>query len=262
MAPSDSSKWDTETVDFYDRLAAGYAEQFADWQASQDKQAAVLDRFLSSVCPARRGAVLDTACGIGTQAIGLARLGYTVRGTDISAASIEQARRSAHAAGVDIEFGVADFRDLATLPDGFDAVVCCDNALPHLLTDADMLDALRGMRARLRPGGLLLITTRDYDQARRDRAAGQAPRAFTDGQGRERMVLQLWQWESEDTYHLRHVTLTRDGSTWQGTEHNVRYRAITRGELTTLMRDAGLNHPRWHMPDSSGYYQPIVVANA
>ncbi|MCP4527901.1 MAG: class I SAM-dependent methyltransferase, partial [Aestuariibacter sp.] len=33
-----------------------------------------------------------------------------------------------------------------------------------------------------------------------------------------------------------------------------------RNELNEVLRTAGLTDIRWHMPDDSGYYQPIVTA--
>ncbi|HSD81583.1 MAG TPA: methyltransferase domain-containing protein [Solirubrobacteraceae bacterium] len=43
--------------------------------------------------------MLDASCGIGTQAIGLARAGFTVTATDISPVSVERCAREAAAAG-------------------------------------------------------------------------------------------------------------------------------------------------------------------
>lgn len=39
-----------------------------------------------------------------------------------------------------------------------------DNAVPHLQSDADMKAALQAMYRTLTPGGLLLLSTRDYDE--------------------------------------------------------------------------------------------------
>src|ERR1700736_5531060 len=47
------------------------------------------------------GLVLDCACGIGTQALGLARAGYNVEGTDLSRAEIERAKAEAFSRGLD-----------------------------------------------------------------------------------------------------------------------------------------------------------------
>src|SRR5262245_16408378 len=51
----------------------------------------VLTRLLLAAPEGKRP--LDCACGIGTQAIGLATLGFVVEGSDPSAASIDRARR-------------------------------------------------------------------------------------------------------------------------------------------------------------------------
>lgn len=43
---------------------------------------------------------------------------------------------------LDIPFYVADMRNLDDVPaSGFQAVICMDNALPHLLDDADLTEA-------------------------------------------------------------------------------------------------------------------------
>ncbi len=70
---------------FYDALAADYDALFDDWWTAAQWHASVVDGMLRrhGVAPASR--VLDCACGIGTQALGLAALGYEVTGTDVSA---------------------------------------------------------------------------------------------------------------------------------------------------------------------------------
>jgi 2-polyprenyl-3-methyl-5-hydroxy-6-metoxy-1,4-benzoquinol methylase len=91
--------------------------------------------------------------------------------------SIERARVEAARLGANVEFGVADFRDLDDVSGEFDVVISCDNALPHLLDDNDLLKALRSMRSKLRPGGLLLISTRDFDKALVDRPSSPVTQA-------------------------------------------------------------------------------------
>ena len=50
---------------------------------------------------------------------------------------------------------------------GYDLVISCDNSIPCLLSDDDILAALREMYACIRPGGSCLITVRDYDREER-----------------------------------------------------------------------------------------------
>ena len=89
------------------------------------RQRDVLARLLPT--PANGKRILDCACGIGTQAIGLAMLGFRVEGSDTSVASITRARREASARGVKAEFRVDDMRHLSTAPiDSYDAIIAMD----------------------------------------------------------------------------------------------------------------------------------------
>ena len=66
--------------DFYDQLAGNYHLMFEDWEASVARQAAALAPLLERECgPAVSVRVLDCACGIGTQALGLAGLAFNGR---------------------------------------------------------------------------------------------------------------------------------------------------------------------------------------
>ena len=79
--------------DFYDRLAGNYHLIFEDWDASLQRQGAALAAILERECGAASTLrILDCACGIGTQSLGLASLGFTVTACDLSPASVERAR--------------------------------------------------------------------------------------------------------------------------------------------------------------------------
>ena len=80
---------------FYDDLATQYDKLFLDWTATTKEQAALLDGLFGRFGADRTASVLDCACGIGTQAIGLAALGYAVTGSDISVAELTEARSRA-----------------------------------------------------------------------------------------------------------------------------------------------------------------------
>ena len=64
---------------FYDELSGEYNLMFEDWEASIAHQAAALAPILERGCgPANLVRILDCACGIGTQALGLASRGFRV----------------------------------------------------------------------------------------------------------------------------------------------------------------------------------------
>jgi len=80
---------------FYDEFAPHYHLIFDNWEASMARQAAAISSILQREIASSTGVdVLDCACGIGTQSLGLARLGYRVTGSDLSAGAVWRARRS------------------------------------------------------------------------------------------------------------------------------------------------------------------------
>jgi SAM-dependent methyltransferase len=102
---------------------------------------------------------LDTVhlqCHIGTDTVSLARLGARMTGLDFSAPALEQGRRLAKAAGVDVEFVESD---LYGAPDAlgrerFDLVFTGIGALCWLPDVRRWAEVVAGL---LRPGGRLFI---------------------------------------------------------------------------------------------------------
>lgn len=245
--------------DFYDGLAADYHLIYRDWYAEVERQGAALDRLIRSIHE-NPVDVLDCSCGIGTQAIGLARLGYRVQGTDISERSLERARTEAARLGADVSFVMCDFRDLKTVAGAFDVVISCDNAIPHLVTDGDLLQAFRAMRSKLRSYGLLLISVRDYDRALIDRSPTTTPQ-INPGPPRK-VVVRLHDWDSPDSpmYTVHFLVLTEGPSEWTVAHHSSRYRAVRRETITRVAEQAGFTQVTWHAAEDVGFHQPIMAA--
>jgi glycine/sarcosine N-methyltransferase len=252
-----------ETVqDFYDDLSSNYHLIFKDWEASMVNQAAALGPIMRKCVSAVPMTVLDCACGIGTQALGLAKLGFRVTGTDISPGAVERTRLEASARGLDLRLYVADMLHLSAVPEtGFDAVICMDNALPHFSCDEHLAEAASQVRKKLRAGGTFMASIRDYDHLIKERPVIQGPSFFSD-EGRRRIVFQLWDWTDERTYTF-HLYITRDTPTGWQTQHGVSsYRVMLRDELTSILESVGFARVRWMLPAESGFYQPLVVVMA
>lgn len=261
---------------FYDGLAEAYHLLFADWDASVRRQGEILDQLivgqlgavpgLSPGAASRR--VLDCSCGIGTQAIGLALRGYRVHGTDLSPAAVARAQREAERLGATLTTEVADLRALDRLrlqdgrgEGGFDVVLSCDNAIPHLLSDADLRLAAEGMAVKLQPDGLLVVSIRDYDAIIQQRPRSELPRVFDRPEGRQ-IAFQVWDWSETSPTYTVHQFITRetaDGS-WATHHDSTVYRTLQRAELAEIVQAAGLREVQWRLPDETGYYQPILTA--
>lgn len=88
--------------DFYDDLAADCHLMFPDWDASMARQAAALDTLVRHRMGEGSWRVLDCSCGIGTQAIGPARAGHRVVGSDLSPRAATRAGTEAATRGVEL----------------------------------------------------------------------------------------------------------------------------------------------------------------
>lgn len=246
---------------FYNDMASSYHLIFDDWDKAIERQQAVLTSLMYA--PGVLGTVLDCACGIGTQALGLARAGYDVEGTDISKAEVDRAVREAALRNLDVQFRVDDMRQLATCKaQRYGAVVAFDNAIPHLDSDEEIAAALTAMRRSLRAGGKVFVSLRDYGALLAQRPTVLPPSLYMDN-GLRRIVHQIWDWQDTRRYTV-HLYITRQTSSldWQSSHFVGRYRAITPEEVAALAAQVGFGHVQILSPTVTGYYQPIVTGIA
>ena len=243
---------------FYDHMAASYDKLFLDWHAATQEQAAVLDRIFSDSGFGRSAQILDCACGIGTQAVGLAALGYSVTASDISDAELAEAAERAEKYGVTLRLAHADFCALsAVFSEQFDIVIAMDNALPHMLTGEALQSAVGSITDQLRPGGIFVASIRDYDSLLAAKPPYSPPYIHRTDKG-QRVSFQTWSWNG-DNYHLTQYILDDEDSLQIG-KFECEYRAVRREELTDRLLHSGCSEVKWAFPEETGFYQPIVIA--
>src|SRR2546427_756117 len=93
---------------------------------------------------------------------GLVARGYSVGGRDLSAEMIRASRRNLREAGLRANVAVADMRSLR-VGGAFDALLCLGTAFNYLASPTDVRRGLRTFRRHLRPGGLLVLDTTNFD---------------------------------------------------------------------------------------------------
>lgn len=243
---------------FYDSMASHYDKLFEDWQATTCEQAEILDRLFRAYGFDRQTPVLDCACGIGTQAIGVAALGYPVTASDISTAELEEAKVRAEKNHVRIDFRKADFCALSdTFEERYPIIMAMDNALPHMLTAQALEQAVGSIVGQLAENGIFVASIRDYDALLESKPPYSPPYIHQTEKG-QRVAFQTWRWEGALYYLTQYII--EDEDTLQIGKFDCAYRAVTRQELTDLLLANGCREVEWKFPEETGFYQPIVIA--
>lgn len=225
----------------YDSLSSDY-DYFVNWPGRLALELPFLERVLSEVGhregPTR---VLDAACGTGWHAIALAQRGYTSAGADLSAGMIAKAQANAREAGVEVEFQRLGFGELSNAFKGYDALLCLGNSLPHLLSEAEVSEALRDFAACLRPQGVLLIQNRNFDAVLERRERWMPPEAHQKGD-QEWLFLRFYDFDPDGRLTFHVVTLSRAGDTpWQQKTDSTRLYPQRRDELVSALHNAGFD---------------------
>ncbi len=140
----------TEVEDTYDRTAPVYDRLTAHHD---------YELWLGNLLPAleraglARGHLLDVACGTGKSFIPMLEWGWSVTGVDISTRMLDIAREKLEQ---DVALHSGDMRKLPTLGE-FELVWCLDDAVNYLLSRADLVATLEGLRRNLAPDGLCVF---------------------------------------------------------------------------------------------------------
>ena len=100
------------------------------------------------------GTLLDLGTGPGTQAMALAKQGFTVTGTDISDAAISRAKGIAQEKGLDIDFRQDDILN-SNLNQEFDFIF--DRGCFHVFQPEQRQDYVRVVSRLMKPKGYLFL---------------------------------------------------------------------------------------------------------
>lgn len=238
---------------YYDAVADDYQLQYRDWDAELEREGLNLRRTFREHDVRT---VLDASCGPGTQSVALARLGYSVTAADPSAGLLSHARQNAahYGVGDQINFVQVDFQNLPRMVEGpYDAVLTKGNALPHLLRDDQIEDALLVFHELLNPGGLLLIGMRDFEPLLEDRPRFW-PGRIHDMPDEQIITFDVWDWEDGPpvTVTVNNFVVRGTGQMYRVSKHPVVFRALTAEEVEVVMLEVGFERiqiqpDRWEL---------------
>jgi SAM-dependent methyltransferase len=224
---------------FYDQLAPYYHLLYGDWEGSVAKQGEAIARLLREAGVLPGDQVLDAASGIGTQTLGLLERGYRLTACDISPGAIERLNVELSRRAVLATARVDDLRTLSLASsESMAAVVACDNSIPHLLSDGELLQAFRSCYRCLRPGGIAIFSVRDYAAIERINPDVR-PYGLRYEAGSRFLAVQVWEWDN-DQYDLRvYLTSESPDGICETRVLRSRYYAVSIEHLLSLLVEAG-----------------------
>jgi SAM-dependent methyltransferase len=231
------------TDEMYGRLAAVYDWLVPDALLAPEGSVAAFAQVVDELDSGAR--VLDCAAGTGQLAVGLALRGLKVVATDASSAMIQRTRELADRHRVDLEAIRCPWSELNRRgwEYAFDAVFCVGNSLTHADGRAGRRAALAAMRGVLRDGGLLVVTSRNWEQLRAMRPRLQVTDRLIERDGRHGLVIHSWTipdaWEEPHYLDLAVAILDQAGDVTTVAER-LAFTPFTHQLLDADLRAAGM----------------------
>jgi SAM-dependent methyltransferase len=178
--------------DSYGTLAGVYEWLVPEPLHTPEGSVAAFAEIVNALDPETR--VLDCAAGRGELGVGLRLKGFDVVASDASAAMIERARRLAADRGVELPLVTCSWEQLVEQgwSDSFDVVFCVGNSITHAGGRAARRSALRKMAATLRSGGLLVLTSRNWELVRDQGSGLRIGDRLVERDGRRGLVVHSW----------------------------------------------------------------------
>jgi SAM-dependent methyltransferase len=207
--------------------------------------------FAGVIDPLGGGArVLDCAAGTGQLAVGLALRGFDVVASDASAGMVERTRSLAARHGAGLVAERCAWADLAARGEPFDAVFCVGNSLTHAVGRAGRRAALRAMAGVLRDGGLLVVTSRNWERLRAAGSGIQVADRLVERGGERALAIHAWTladgWDDPHFLDVAVARLDGDGGVRTHSER-LTFWPFRHQELAEDLRAAGL------VPESTTY---------
>jgi ubiquinone/menaquinone biosynthesis C-methylase UbiE len=243
---------------FYDDLSPYYKLIYLDWEASIQRQASALNGVICEFFVQDGLSIWDVACGIGTQSIGLAALGYQVTASDLSSSEIEIAKSETAHRGLKIDYFVSDMRFLDCSREPVDLLIACDNAIPHLLNNTEILETFKGFYKVIKKGGGCIISVRDYAMMDRTERQKMVPRTLHKTDTGQIVMFDVWALDG-DIYEITTYIIEDTGKQQAITQvvRGGKYYCVEIPTLVKLFEDAGFSQV---LTVRDRFFQPLILA--
>ena len=222
-------------MDAYHALAASYDRltNDVDYKATVNFYMELLRR--EGLSP---NTAVDLACGTGSVAILLTRLGMQVTGVDLSEEMLTVAQQKAQELDAPPLFVCQPLQRLS-LPRGVDLAVCALDSLDYITDPADCRAAIGRIYRVLNPGGCFIFDINTPEKLR-----AMDGQVFLD---EDEDVYCVWRGEFDEKTNICSYGMDlfqRCGNLWQRSSEEHREYAYSAQQLMCYLKEAGFSHIR------------------
>ena len=181
---------------------------------------------------------VDLACGTGSVALILARMGYQVTGVDMSEEMLTVACQRAQQQ-TKMPFFVCQQLQKLQLPRGVDMAVCALDGLDYILNPEECRQAVQRVYKALNPGGIFIFDVNTPEKLR-----AMDGQIFVD---EDDDVFCLWRGEFDEETNIFSYGMDlfqRQGESWQRSFEEHREYAYSAEQLRAYLKEAGFTHIR------------------
>ncbi len=199
--------------------------------------------FYAQLCERVGGEVLEIGAGTGRVTAYLTRRGVQVTGLEPSGRMLDKARHRAQREGLSLNLVQGDMQTFA-LPERFDLIIAPFNALMHLYTPNEQLQALQNIAHHLKPGGQFVfdLSVPHYGAQATMRHEGET--FFVGGVRSDVFLVQRLDEVRQRVITDYYVDSVGDDKVLRRDFFTLEQRYYTRYEVEWLLRCAGLESPR------------------
>jgi ubiquinone/menaquinone biosynthesis C-methylase UbiE len=181
---------------------------------------------------------VDLACGTGSVALLLAKMGLQVTGVDLSEDMLTVACQKAQEQGLNPVFTCQALQALR-LPRGVDLAVCALDSLDYILDPEDCREAIARAFRVLNPGGIFIFDVNTPEKLR-----AMDGQVFLD---EDDDVYCVWRGEFDEASNICSYGMDlfqREGKHWQRSYEEHREYAYSEKQLTEFLKEAGFTRIR------------------
>jgi hypothetical protein len=140
-------------------------------------------------------------------------------------------------------------------------VLCIGNSLVHAVGRDAMIQALTGFRKVVRPGGRVVVDSRNWEKLHAERRIVQVADRLVTRRGSQCIALYAWEIPDRlDQEHVAHlVFIFEEGGRLEPREYRIGFYPFTAGELRERLEVAGLREVDTDFDDGRDRYAVVAA---